>query len=572
MVNTFSRLPRPSRSPWLVLPLAITPGLVSLAHAQTTPDAGSLLRQVEPARVAPPPPPAPARTAPPPLLHLPGEATVQVARFDIAGHTLLDTARLQAAVAGYLNRPLNFAELQRAAGAVADAYRDAGWVVRTYLPQQDVTSGRVTIQVVEAVFGQVRIEGQAERVREAQLRRIVATAQAPGQPVNGPALDRALLLIDDLPGISARGSLSEGQREAETDLLLQVSDNPLLVGDASVDNTGSRSTGSARLAVNLTLNSPTARADQAQAMLIRTEGSDYARLSYTLPLGAGGWRLGANASWLNYRLLTAEFAAVAAQGNSSTAGLDATYPLLRSRTANASVALSLEGKRFDNQSGGVTATRYATRTATASLSAHRYDELGQGGSTAGNLALTLGRVNLDGSPNQAADAAGPRTAGGFGRLRYALTRQQVIDERWQLFAALNGQTASKNLDSSEKFYLGGAGGVRAYPASEGGGSEGQILTVEARARWTSTLLLSAFIDHGRVRVNRNNDIAGAARLNSFSLQGAGLAAQWTGPRGLTLKATLAQRIGSNPNATATGNDQDGTRIRQRLWLHASLPF
>ena len=36
---------------------------------------------------------------------------------------------------------------------LAAAYREAGWVVRAYLPQQDIAGGTVTIQIVEAIFG-----------------------------------------------------------------------------------------------------------------------------------------------------------------------------------------------------------------------------------------------------------------------------------------------------------------------------------------------------------------------------------------------------------------------------------
>lgn len=43
---------------------------------------------------------------------------------------------------------------------------------------------------------------------------------------------------------------------------------------------------------------------------------------------------------------------------------------------------------------------------------------------------------------------------------------------------------------------------------------------------------------------------------------------WQSSRGLNLSAVLAQRIGSNPGALASGNDQDGSRVRQRLWLSA----
>jgi hemolysin activation/secretion protein len=390
--------------------------------------------------------------------------------------------------------------------------------------------------------------------------------------LNGDALDRALLLIDDLPGISATGRLAEGQQQAETDLMLAVTDGPLFSGDLTADNTGSRSTGATRIAANLSVNSPTGRADQAQATLLQTSGSNYLRSAYSLPVGAQGSRVGANLSHMSYKLLTPEFAQLDAHGTSTTAGLDFSYPWLRSRTQNVYLSLGLEHKRFDNQSAGVTATHYKTTAATLGVSGNLFDDHGGGGANSASASLVQGRVDLAGSPNEAADAASTRTAGSFGKLRYGVSRQQVLSPAVSLFVSLNGQLASKNLDSSEKFYLGGSGGVRAYPGSEGGGSEGQIVAVELRTRLAEAVNVTAFFDHGSVRVNRNNDITGAALQNRLALKGMGVSVGWTAPLGIGLKATLARRLGSNPNPTASGNDQDGSLKKTRLWLQASLPF
>ena len=62
-----------------------------------------------------------------------------------------------------------------------------------------------------------------------------------------------------------------------------------------------------------------------------------------------------------------------------------------------------------------------------------------------------------------------------------------------------------------------------------------------------------------------------ASPNRYELDGAGGFLQWTGPKGLVLSATYARRLGSNPNPV-NGKDQDGSLIRDRLWLSARFPF
>jgi hypothetical protein len=43
-------------------------------------------------------------------------------------------------------------------------------------------------------------------------------------------------------------------------------------------------------------------------------------------------------------------------------------------------------------------------------------------------------------------------------------------------------------------------------------------------------------------------------------------------KGFNLKVMVARRLGSNPNPTSTGQDQDGSLVLNRFWLSASVPF
>ncbi len=544
------------------------------ACAQTPPDAGSLQQQIDRERKPMLPPRAtPERPAEPAAMQPAAGASITVSAFRFAGNTLLGEEQLAPAVAGYLNRPLDFAQLQKAAAAVAEVYRQAGWVVRAYLPQQEIQAGVVTIQIVEAVFGGAVIEGDPPlRLKLATALAVIDAAQTRGEKLNADAIDRALLLLDDLPGVTAIGNLRPGHEEGETELVLNLGDEPLLRAEAGMDNTGSRSTGTERLLANLTMSSLLALGESVNASIIHTQGSDYARLGVTLPVGGTGWRAGINASSLRYQLVAPEFVAFEGKGTSETTGLEASYPLIRSRLKNLYVNANADRKTFDNQSGGAVTTRYRTETLSLGLAGNLFDNIGGGGANSASLSLVAGDLNLDDSPNQAADAATVRAAGHYTKLRYAASRQQVIADDLAVFAALSGQQAGKNLDSSEKFYLGGAGGVRAYPASEGGGSEGQMVNLELRWRLPAGFSLTAFHDWGRVRVNRDNGFTGAAILNDYSLKGAGLALGWQADFGLSARLTWARREGENPNPTATGRDQDGSLVRDRLWASVMLSF
>jgi hemolysin activation/secretion protein len=551
--------------------------LIGHAQAQTPPSAGSLQQQIERDQQGAQPrqqiqPSAQAAPQAPPV----GQ-TVTVRAFKFKGNTLLSSEELSAALAGLVGRPLDFARLQSSAVTVTDYYRDKGWVVQAYLPEQDIGKGEVTIAIVEAVFGQARITGQAAKRLDSQtVLDIFARHQPSGQFLSMTALGRALLLADDLPGVAVSGTLTAGQQNGQTDLLVQLADEPWLSGSLSLDNTGSVSTGSLRSQAAISLSSPSGRGDAANLSLMSAQGTRYGRVGYSLPLGSDGWRIGVNASRLDYELISEAYKSLNASGNSSTTGLELSYPLLRSRALNVAATLSADHKKYFNVSGGATSSAYRNVPLSLGLSGSSFDALGGGGANALSVVLTEGRLNLGGSPTQASDATTTRTAGTYAKLRYALSRQQQISTGVSLYAALAGQWANKNLDSSEKFYLGGSTGVRAYPSSEGGGSTGQMLNVELRWQLPEGLSLTGFYDHGRVTQNVSNDFAGAPAVNRFALKGAGLALGWRHNSGLALQATYARRIGQNPNAITTdvnrGADQDGTLQRDRFWLTASVAF
>ncbi len=555
----------------LVSLAAATFSLAGLVHAQTAPNAGTLLQQIEKPKQPELPPKSGPLFTPPAVLESLGGATVVVKEFRFGGNTRLTNAQLGAAVASFKGRPLNFAELQSAAMAVANAYRKAGWVVRAYLPKQDVTGGIVTIQVVEAKFGAVRVDGTT-LMSAARLTRIIDAAQPPGTALNAQALDRGILLINDLPGIKAEGRLEEGQHPAETDLVLRVGEGKEVTGDVATDNAGARSTGLNRVIADLSVNSLFGLGDRIDAMLLHSLGSDYERAAYSQLLTSDGLRVGVNASHLSYHVITAALAALDARGTSTTAGAEATYPLVRDRLQNLYVSLTVDDKRFDNKSSGAITSAYSVRAASLGLYGNLFDQFRGGGANNASLTIEEGNVDLGDSPNEAADGVTTNTNGGFRKLHLSVSRQQTITEQFSLYAAVSGQLTNKNVDSSEKMYLGGSSGVRAYPANEGGGAQGVMLNLEARERLPANFNVIGFFDLGTIQINKDNDIQGAAHPNSDTLKGVGFTVGWTAHMGLALTASYARRIGHNPDPTATGTDQDGSYDLNRVWLQASVPF
>ena len=558
---------------WLSIVLAVA-GMTGLhAWAQALPDAGSIRQQIEPSRALSLPPAAPPqRVAPTPEIKPPVGMTVNVKSFQLLGHRLLSTEELMPTLAEFVGRTLDFAGLQRATDAVAAAYRESGWLARVYLPEQDISEGTITLQVVEARFAGLRLEGEpSKRVLSSDIEAFFEEQQKTGEPLNTLALDRALLLADDLPGISVAGTLVPGQAEGETGLAIQNSDEAFVYGEVTLDNTGARSTGSNRVMLNLNINSPGDHGELINLTALRTQGSAYIRLGLTVPVGYNGLRFGFNGSTMNYKVIDGPSSLVSlnVQGSSDSIGLDWSFPVVRQRMRNLYFSGGLDNKRFYNDSINKTSDTnsyadYETNSLRLGFSGNVFDDLGGGGANSASLQVVQGQLARVKAHTQI-DTLGRD----YIKFNYALSRQQSLTADHSLFLNLQGQHATELLDSSEKFYIGGASTVRAYPSSELGGERGQLLTGEWRWRLHAAWVLSGFIDQAWVTALPTT---AADASTPSSLRGYGLSAAWQGPLGLNAKLTWSQREGSNPKPTATGTDGDGTLLINRIWFTAGLSF
>ena len=543
--------------------------------AQSAPDAGSLLREAE--KQAPRlPQPAPQAVPQAPLVPDASALRVQVKAFRISGNTLIAESELQAVLSPWLGKESTFTELQQAANAVAEAYRRHGWFARPQLPAQDLADGVVKIHIIEGRLGAVRIDdgGKPLRLNRAMVSSTMTARQQPGDPLNLDALERGNAILNDTPGFAVATVLSAGSDTGETDAIVKVQDKPLLAATAQLDNQGARSTGADKLTFNLSLDNPGGAGDQISANGNASEGSRYLRLGYSRPFGREGLRAGINASAMRYQLLGEDFAALNSQGDAKTLGLTASYPLLRSGTRNMSLAGAIDRKDYYNEANEISTSEKRLHTALLALNGDLLDGFGQGGMTLWGVNLTAGQVDLSANAtNESADQNGPGTAGSYQKLGYSLARLQRMSDQSTLWFSLSGQRANKNLDSSEKFSLGGPSGVRAYPLMEGSGDDGWLATLEARYNLTPDLQLSVFYDHGSVTQSHNPDYTGAPLVNEASLKGAGLGLSWSQPGSFTLRAVWARRIGDNPLASATtGADGDGSLKPNRFWLSAVVFF
>jgi hemolysin activation/secretion protein len=197
-----------------------------------------------------------------------------------------------------------------------------------------------------------------------------------------------------------------------------------------------------------------------------------------------------------------------------------------------------------------------------------------GGISVFSLMYSNGSVNIE-TPSArqfdegTAQQPGPQTNGHFGKWNLSALRLQSISQQLSAYVSLSGQKASKNLDSSEKFFLGGAYGVRAYPTGEAAGDNGYLATAELRYTLSTGIVPGVlqpfmFVDTGGVTVNVDPFLVGQS--NTRHLTGAGLGLTWVRANNFQVKLTVATRLGDE-HAADPHSDQ-----KTRGWVQAILYF
>ena len=547
-----------------------------------TPGAGDVLRDTTRQQPQLPPkadPQLPTAQPVRPAMASTSNFKVNVSGFRITGNKSVMETDLQILLLDNLGKENTFADLQKAADTISNYYRGKGYfVARAYLPQQEIAGGIVEIAVLEGTVGKTQVaRAGAGRTKPEVIQRILDTNVPVGSVVQERSLEKAALLANDLPGLSASATLDPGANTGETDVTLNVNEGKLITATVDVDNYGNRYTGQNRLGATVYLNSPLGLGDQLSVRGMGTnEDLSFGRINYQIPIGGAGTRIGAAWSKVNFEVCCQ--IGLNPSGEGRIASVYALHPLARSRNFSAYLNVNYDDKKSNNRSGVAANRERDINLFTVGTSLESRDQLGGGGFNFANISLAAGRLKIQDPTDLAADAAGPKAQGNFSKIGVQVARTQRISDRFSLYGGINGQVANDNLDSAEKFSLGGAQGVRGYPSGEAAGDSGYVAQIELRAdlpieaggtQWQAFV----FADHGGISINKNNFIVGGLTPNHYSLgsYGVGLNVAKTGL--FQIRAMYAHKSGTNPGRSLlTGADADGKSGSSRFWFQAVTQF
>jgi len=542
-------------------------------------DAGQLMREQQPQRQLPQRFPEQQETVERPALSDTG-LKVNVKEIYFTGFEGLATKEeLHPLVADAIGKALNFTELQALAAKVTAYLKQKGYfLARAYLPKQDVTGGIVEIAIIQG-----RVEGEAviKRVANVRLqenvpRDMIKNAVQAGAPVQDNKLERAVLLMNDLPGVSARATLEPGTTAGGTKLNIDVNEGPLFSGGVWGDNYGNRYTGDWRGNGAAYLNDPFKIGDQASLLLVGAAGLMQGRAGYSLPLGSDGLRASFGVTAMSYEVLES-LSPLQSKGDAVNANAGLSYPILRSRIANLTATLGYEYDIYKDEVLGIQIHDKRVQNVSAGLSGDYYDRFFGGGYSLAGLTVTTGNLDLSRvDADKAQDDATAHTNGQFTRVNINLSRLQRVTDALALSLSYSGQFATGNLDSSQKFILGGPYGVRAYPVAEASCDEGHLISAELRYSIALTPALGAlqiigFYDAGYAILHKDvwGAIGTATGENQYWISGIGGGVSMSRASLYSLRFMYAHRVGDNPGRGTDGNNADGRDDKGHFWLMAA---
>jgi hemolysin activation/secretion protein len=516
-----------SRS-WLLLRLA---GACAVVVVAAVAGAGGVWGQGQFEREFAKPPPLPSGDEPvvpeTPGQVLPPDADkvrFVLGRVEISGNQVYPESELRPFYAPLLGQEVSLAQVFQLADELTAKYRNDGYVLsRVVVPAQSIRDGVVQLQAIEGYVAETRGQGTSAGPRSTIDQHLEAIRNS--RPLSASALERELLLMNDLPGLTVASTLAPSLTPGASDLTLDLTERRL-TGYAGVNNRGSKSLGPWRMDIGGSVHQLFWGYDRLYARLIETFNGEltYVSLGYDRAIGATGARWGLFGTYVDSQPGTGQNFNLPTDSISATASVS--YPWIRSRAQNLSSRLSFTS--LDSKQDQTFPDGSVQQISDDSLRPLRlgatYDwsdrfrgvsvvdvEASQGLEVMG--ASEPGDPGLSGKPD-------------FTKATLYAARLQSIAPRWSILGAVNAQYGANTQPLSERFAFGGEQFGRAYDAAEITGDSGVATKIELRFTDATTTILRnytlfAFYELGWIYFRAGSNESGQSSSTSAADVGLG---------------------------------------------------
>jgi hemolysin activation/secretion protein len=398
----------------------------------------------------------------------------------LTGARAIPRGQLITAYQPYLGKKVSQADLAAIATAVSELYRAAGFhLSRAIVPPQDIQNGQVRFQVIEGSITEVALKGDG--AEQFGLRPMLDPVLAE-QPSRLTTLERQLLLINARPGVRITDTALEeiGAGSGRFRLVVYVKTWHIYMS-FGLDNLGSSSVGPWQSYATGAFNSYLAPGDTLALNLSTTPGDPrelaFGRLSYDIPIGIDGMRVGASGLYSEVR--PGDFRRLYGDVT-KTESFELHGSLIPLQSQKSTLTLTVATAFSNVSESDVFGPIYNDHIRTVSLTSDYRLQDNFGGT---NYLTLMWRQGLDilGASHRDDDFLSRDGASGkFSVLDFWFTRYQTLSDAWSVKVSAASQIASGPLFTSQQFYLGGAAFGRGYGSAEISGDNGIAGSLELR--------------------------------------------------------------------------------------------
>jgi hemolysin activation/secretion protein len=430
----------------------------------------------------------------------------------VTGATAIPHDQIVKVYQPYLGKMVSQADLAAIAVGAGELYRSAGFhLSRAIIPPQDISNGQVRLEVIEGRIAEAVLQGDG--AEEFGIRPLLDSVLAE-DPSRFATLERQLLLINGRSGVRITDTALEEIGEASGRFRLIVHLKTWHIYTSfGLDNLGSSSVGPWQSYATGAFNSYLAPGDTLAVNLSTTPGDvrelAFGRLSYDVPLGTDGARIGASALYSEVRPGDMRRLFNDITRTESFEFHASVVPLQSQRSAlTLTAALGFTNVSERDLFGPF----YNDHIRTVNLTSDYRLQDNFGGNNYFTMTWRQG-LDIFGASHSGDDFLSRDGASGkFSLIDLWFTRYQKLSDAWSLKIAGAGQIASGPLFTSQQFYLGGAAFGRGYGSAEISGDNGAAGSIELRFdQRLNFLYLTGYQLYGFVD-------AGAAWNDGFSYQ------------------------------------------------------
>ena len=514
---------------------------------------------------------------------------VLVKGFKVIGNEDLSKQELKTVMKPFVERELSTQEIHAAANTLAEYYHTKGFfAAEVSLRPHSINNGIVTLQVTEGHLekGGISVTNNGEIIKSEKVLALWNHTLKPGV-LKQKEYERAMLLTNDFPGISAKADMYLGEKVGTDELVVTITDEDVFNGNIDIDNFGSYYTGRTQVGTTLYWNSPTKNGEEIVARFITTgKYSNYGYLDVAIPVFDNGMRIGASIDYLEYELDT-DKSDTQGDGTVWDAKVYLKYPIVRSKDLNIESELSYTHTSLTDNNATTEIDDSTIDKGILKISGDRSDDYLLNGITYFSAALTVGDLTIDNKEHSENDALTSKTAGNFTKLNVSLSRLQNLVGDLSTKISLEGQWASQNLDSSEKYFLGGPYSVSGYPVGQVAGDNAAMFYADLRydfynMPWGGDFQLSTFYTYGWTEIFKDPSAWQAlfpngdqyAEDNEVSLQTVGLGFSQTWSDTAVIRVMVGKQVGDNVlrKYYDDGKDFDEADNDYRAWVEAIYYF